>query len=150
MVATMPDGTDNAVAIETIEQLVFLPGTPQQVYDALTDPVQHAAFTGADATGEPAVGKTFTAWGGYIDGTYLVLVAGHRIVQEWRTTEWPSDAAPSVLDITLEPTDGGCTLEMRQTVVPADQADAYRDGWYESYWMPLTEWLQGKGSSAPA
>ena len=39
-------------ATTAIDQTVVIPAQPDQVYHAYTDPAEHAAFTGAEATGE--------------------------------------------------------------------------------------------------
>lgn len=128
----------------SIEQRVVLPGTPDQIYAAYTNADEHAAFTGADATGEPRVGSAMTAWDGYIEGTYLELEPGKRIVQDWITSEWPEGAAPSKLELTLEPVDEGTEIHLLQTGVPADQAADYDQGWHDNYWIPMSEYLEGK------
>ncbi|MEK7460739.1 MAG: SRPBCC family protein [Patescibacteria group bacterium] len=126
----------------TIDQTVIIPATPEEVYRAYTDPEEHAAFTGAEASGEAKVGEPFTAWGGYIEGTYLELVPNQKIVQEWSTSEWPEGYPPSRLEITLTPHPDGTELHLVQTEVPTEQAPDYEDGWHTSYWQPLTAYLE--------
>ena len=86
----------------TIKQTVTLPATPEDVYDALIDPEKHSEFTGAAATCDARVGGAFTAWDEYITGKNLVPERGIRIVQEWKTSEWPEGYGPSILELTLE------------------------------------------------
>ena len=75
---------------KTIRQSEFIPGaTPEDVYSALIEARKHAAFTGSPATGASRVGSKFTAWDGYIYVKNLELESGKRILQEWKTTEWP-------------------------------------------------------------
>ena len=125
-----------------LKQIVEIPATPEAVYAAYTDPEQHAAFTGAEATGEPKVGEAFTAWGGYIEGTYLALEPNKKVVQTWSTSEWPASAEPSQLELEFAPTGEGHTkITMTHSNVPAEQADEYDAGWHASYWEPLTEYF---------
>ncbi|MGA1975640.1 MAG: SRPBCC domain-containing protein [Conexivisphaerales archaeon] len=133
----------------TIRQEVVLPGTPKAVYEALVDPKKHAAVTGAPATGEAKVGGAFTAWDGYIFGKYLDLVRGSRIVWEWTTTEWPVGYPPSQVDVTLTRSKGGTKLAMVHSKVPTSQAEAYRQGWIDSYWDPLKKYLLTKKRVVP-
>lgn len=133
----------------TIRQEVILPGTPKAVYEALVDPKKHAAVTGAAATGEAKVGGAFTAWDGYIFGKYLDLVRGSRIVWEWITTEWPMGYPPSQVDVTLTRSKGGTKLAMVHSKVPTSQAEAYRQGWIDSYWDPLKKYLLTKKRVVP-
>jgi activator of HSP90 ATPase len=87
----------------TIEQTVFFDATPDAIYDALLDPRKHSEFTGSPATTSARVGATFTAWDGYITGKNLELVKGRKIVQEWKTTEWPDGYPVSRLEFTSPP-----------------------------------------------
>ncbi len=131
--------------VTTITQTVEIPATPAEVYEGFTDPKIHEAMTGAGATADARVGGAFTAWDGYISGTYLELVPGKKIVQTWSTTEWPDRAAPSRLELTFEPTgDGKTKLTMVHSNVPAEQKDMYDSGWHESYWQPMTDYFNAQ------
>ena len=122
----------------TITQKVFVPSaTPDEVYNAFLDPKKHAAFTGARATGSARIGGKFTAWDGYISGVNRELVKGRSIVQDWQTTEWPTDAPPSRLALSFDAAKGGTAVRMVHANVPADQADSLRQGWIDYYWTPL-------------
>lgn len=131
--------------VATITQTVEIPATPEEVYEGFTNPTVHEAMTGAGATGEAKVGNDFTAWDGYIYGTYLELVPGKKIVQEWSTSEWPDDAEPSRLELTFEPADDGKTkLTMVHSNVPAEQEAMYTSGWPENYWEPMTDYFNAR------
>lgn len=125
----------------TITQVVVVPGTPGAVYEALVNPKKHSAMTGATATGEAKVGGSFTAWDGYIFGKYLDLTKGSRVVWEWTTTVWPAGYPPSQVDITLTRLKEGTKLTMVHSMVPSSQAEAYRQGWIDSYWEPLKKYI---------
>ena len=72
-----------------------IPANPRTIYDAWLDGRRHSAMTGARATASPRVGGRFTAWDGYASGRNLELLAGKRIVQSWRTTDFPASAPDS-------------------------------------------------------
>ncbi len=127
-----------------IEQTVFFEAAPEDVYDALLDPRKHSAFTGSPATTSARKGATFTAWDGYITGKNLELVKGEKIVQEWKTTEWPDGYPFSRLEFTLTAKKGGTELRMVHSKVPAEQVADYTSGWKSSYWDPLNEYLAKK------
>jgi len=134
----------------TIEQTVFFEAAPEEIYDALLDPKKHSAFTGSPATTSAKVGATFTAWEGYITGKNLELAKGKKIVQEWRTTEWPDGYPFSRLELTLTAKKGGTELKMVHSKVPAEQVTDYTSGWKSAYWGPLKEYLSERTRAAPA
>lgn len=123
--------------VKTITQKVVVSAAPAEVYDALTNARKQAAFTGSAATGAARVGGRFTAWDGYITGVHRQLVKGKKIVQDWRTTEWPEGAADSRLEMTFKKVKGGTEVRMVHSNVPAEQAASYRQGWHDYYWKPL-------------
>jgi len=128
-------------ATTTITQTVFIDAKPVQVYDAFVNPVKHREFTGAAATGEAKEGAEYTAWDGYINGKHLELVRARKIVDEWRTSEWPEGFAPSRLEFRFADKDGGTEVTMVHSEVPESQAEAYRQGWVDYYWNPLKEYF---------
>ena len=122
----------------TIRQKAFFRGVaPVELYDALLNARKHSAFTGAKATSVACVGGRFTAWDGYITGRHLELEPGRRIVEEWRTTEWPAGAPPSRVEWKFAAKRGGTEMSLIHSGVPASQAASYRQGWIEYYWKPL-------------
>ena len=123
----------------TITQRVLVSASPDEVYSSLMESKSHAEVTGSPAKMSSKVGGTFTAWDGYISGKNLELAPGKKIVQEWRTTEWPEGYPPSKLVITLTSKGGGTELKMVHSKVPAEQRDDYADGWRSCYWDPLRE-----------
>jgi activator of HSP90 ATPase len=128
----------------TIKQIEMIPAKPIDVYEALVDGKRHSEFTGSKATSDPKVGGKFTAWDGYIFGKHLKLEKAKRIVQEWKTTEWPADFPPSTVEFTLKETKGGTELTIVHSDVPAEQADSYRQGWIDFYWKPLKQYFKKK------
>jgi activator of HSP90 ATPase len=133
-----------AIVTKSIKQKVLLPATPVEIYDAFLNAEKHSAFTGAKATCDRRVGGKFTAWDGYISGTNLKLENGRRILQEWKTTEWPKGYTPSMLEFTFTATKKGTEVKMVQKNVPAEQAGNYKQGWMDYYWTPLRKYFKNK------
>lgn len=128
----------------TIRQGVTIPAPPEEVYRLLMTSKGHEAFTGAPARISPRVGGTFTAWGGYIHGRNLTLVAGKRIVQAWMPAEetWPR-AHWSKVDFRLSPVKGGTRITFVHSGVPEEHAGHLAGGWKESYWLPMKKYVRG-------
>ena len=134
----------------TIEQTVFFEASPEEIYDALLDPKKHSEFTGSPAATSAKKSATFSAGDGYISGKNLELVKGKKIVQEWKTTEWPDGYPVSRLQLTLTPKKGGTELRMVHSRVPAEQVAYYAGGWKSFYWNPLKEYLGKREAAGPA
>ena len=132
---------DQVRSTTTLLQTVDLSAPPDEVYRAYMMPARHAEFTGGAAEIDGRVGGHMTAWNGYISGEFLQLEEGRRIVQSWRTTEWPAGYGDSKLELTFTPTDQGTRITMVHSNVPAQQAHRYEDGWKSSYWEPLKKYL---------
>ncbi|MBI1807921.1 MAG: SRPBCC domain-containing protein [Ignavibacteria bacterium] len=132
------------VKTTTIKQKEFIPAKPVEIYDAFLNDEKHSEFTGARATCDRRVGGKFTAWDGYISGKNVKLENGRRIVQQWKTTEWPKGYKPSTLEVTFKPKGEGTEVHLVQTNVPADQAKNYKQGWVDYYWMPLKKYFSKK------
>jgi uncharacterized protein YndB with AHSA1/START domain len=127
---------------ESITISAVLPATPQQIYDAWLDSQGHSEMTGGQATIHPGVGGTFTAWDGYIEGISQKLVPNKRIVQSWRTSEFPEDAPDSKLEIVLEPVKAGTKVTIHHTHIPNGQGKMYKEGWHEHYFEPMKVYFQ--------
>jgi activator of HSP90 ATPase len=115
----------------------FVPAPPEKVFRAWLSSEGHTAMTGSRARVEPRVGGAFTAWDGYISGRTAALKPYTRIVQDWRTTEFPDDCADSQIELLLEAVEGGTQLTLTHRNIPDGQADSYRSGWDESYFEPM-------------
>jgi activator of HSP90 ATPase len=125
-------------------QTIIPNASAKQIYEAWMDSKKHSAFTGDTADIQPEVGGVFSIAGGYISGKTLELEPNRRILQAWRTTEFPEDAPDSKLEIILEDTPGGCSLILDQIDLPEDQVDSYKSGWVEYYFHPLVRYFSGK------
>ncbi len=120
--------------IETVE--------PEDIYQCWLDGELHAEMTGAPATGSAEPDAEFTAWGGYISGKNVELEAPSRILQSWRTSEFPDDAKDSVLEVTLTSNgDGGTIVTLHHWDIPDGDGPKYTTGWEEHYFNPMREYF---------
>lgn len=129
---------------ESLKVSCTFPVKPQELYEAWLDSKAHSAFTGGKAEIEPEVEGSFTAWDGYIEGETLELDPLHRILQSWRTSEFPEDAEDSSLEVLFKETDGGTTLTFVHTNIPDGQGEQYKTGWEEHYFTPMREYFKSK------
>lgn len=136
------------MATESIRLSVVLPASAQRIYRAWLDAREHAAFTGGKATSSSKVGGRFTAWDGYIEGKNLELKPERRIVQAWRTSEFPEDSPDSRLEVVLDPASGGTRLTLVHSDIPPGQGERYRSGWVKHYFEPMKAYF-GKLVATP-
>jgi uncharacterized protein YndB with AHSA1/START domain len=135
---------------ETIELSRILPATPERIFAAWLDAAEHAAMTGSPATVDSTeVGGRFTAWDGYIDGSHLALEPGVRILQSWRSNDFPADALDSLLEVRLEPVPEGTRVTLRHSDLPEGHGPALLEGWTEFYFVPMGRHF-GKGKARGA
>jgi activator of HSP90 ATPase len=120
-----------------------IPASPAEIYEAWLSTKGHTSMTGSPARVSRKVGGKFTAWDGYIRGQTLALEPDQRIVQAWRTSEFPDDAPDSHLEVSLEKTNGGTRVRITHTDIPPGQANSYKQGWEDFYFKPMKEHFQG-------
>ena len=120
---------------------ILLTASPEKIFRGWISTEGHAAMTGSPATVEPEVGGSFTAWEGYISGKTLEMKPYTRIVQAWRTTEFPEGCADSRVEISLEAVEGGTKITLIHSDIPEGQADSYKKGWEESYFAPMKRYF---------
>ena len=112
------------------------------LYAAFLDSKIHGAMTGGKAEIDPKVGGHFTAWDGYIEGTILELVSGKRIVQAWRTSEFPPASKDSRLEMRFGGRGEKTTLTLIHTQIPKGQMEMYEQGWQDHYFTPMMEFFK--------
>jgi len=132
---------------KTIQQLATFGAPPMDIYEMLMDSKKHAALSGEPAALSRKVGGSFTAWGNHISGFNLALRPGHKIVQAWRTLDWPADHY-SIAIFELNAVDGGTKLNFTQIGVPAHRFEGHCRGWTQTYWTPMKEILEQGSTSA--
>ena len=128
--------------MESIEVSAVLPATPQRLYRAWLDSAEHSAMTGGGAEVDPMVGGRFSAWDGYISGVTLEAEPHQRIVQSWRTTEFPQRAKDSRLEVLFAKERGGTKLTLRHFEIPTGQGEDYRQGWLDFYLAPMQAYFK--------
>jgi activator of HSP90 ATPase len=120
----------------------ILPAKPAEIYEAWLSSEGHTAMTGSPAKVDGKVGGEFSAWDGYIFGKTLELMSDQRIVQTWRTSEFPDDAPDSHLEVLLEEVAEGTKITLSHSNMPGAQADSYRQGWEDFYFKPMKEYFK--------
>ncbi len=126
---------------EELKLTVTLPASAKEIYETWLDSKKHSAMTGSEASVEARINGTFTAWDGYIEGTTIELEPNQRIIQKWRTTDFPSDSPDSRIEITLKEIEEGTIITLFHSEIPTDQAENYRKGWEDFYFAPMRSYF---------
>ncbi len=122
---------------DQLKLTITLPVKPKNLFHDWLDSEVHGAFTGGEAKIDPVVGGEYTAWDGYISGKTLELEPTHRILQTWRSTDFPADSPDSLLEVLIEPEGNGSRLTLIHTNIPEGQGKDYDQGWKEAYFEPM-------------
>lgn len=124
----------------TIEQTAMIPATPEEVYEAFTNSKIYSEFTGDKFIGVGKVGEKFIVYD--IEGKFLELEEGKRIVEEWVNSSWPKGYAPSKVELTFKPTSEGTEVTLVQSNLPMEVKEEYLlDGWTEYFWNRLKNYF---------
>ncbi len=132
--------------MESINLVAIIPSTPERVFRAWLDAEEHAAFTGYPVTASPD--GRFTAGAGYIEGRTLASEPGRRILQAWRTSEFPSDSEDSLLEVLLQGVEEGTRLTLSHWRIPDGQGKPYTEGWESYYLETLKRYFAPKARKA--
>jgi uncharacterized protein YndB with AHSA1/START domain len=131
---------------DSLKVSAVIPASPEAVYAAWLSNKEHGAMTNTSAARISArAGGKFTAGDGYMWGMTLELDPPKRIVQAWRTTEFPDEAPDSRLEVILEEAKGGTRITIIQTEIPGGQGSSYRQGWIDYYFTPMKQYFAEKG-----
>lgn len=126
----------------TIRQTVEFDAPPHAVFEALLDSKKHAAFTGSKASISRKVGGKISAWDGYIEGKNLRVEKDKVIVQSWRTTDFSESDPDSQVMFHFSKKGKGTRLIFVHSKVPDRLTEEFRQGWIDSYWVPLKAYLE--------
>ncbi|MBC7876866.1 MAG: SRPBCC domain-containing protein [Anaerolineales bacterium] len=121
---------------------IIVNAKPETIYKAWLSTDGHSALTGSPAKVDGTANGDFTAWDGYIWGMFLELEPNHRILQAWRTAEFPTEAEDSIVEILLEEEKGKTKLTIKHSNMPEGQVDSYKKGWEDFYFKPMKEYYK--------
>jgi len=127
--------------LESVRLTAVLPASADRIYAAWLDSAQHSRMTGGKAFVDPHVGGEHSAWDGYIEGKILELEPGRRIVQSWRSSDFPLAAGDSRLEVHLLDVPGGCEVTIIHNEIPEGQGAQYESGWRKHYLDPMRKYF---------
>ncbi|HLO81511.1 MAG TPA: SRPBCC domain-containing protein [Chitinophagaceae bacterium] len=116
----------------------IIPANPEEVYNALTNPLAIRLWTGEPAEMSEEPGSEFFLWEGSISGRNISFIPGKRIEQQWYFGEQDE---PSIVTIILHPHAQGTSVELRHTNIPDSEYADITQGWGESYFQALDDFF---------
>jgi activator of HSP90 ATPase len=125
---------------KTIKQKVRFRAHPKQIYELLTDEKKHKAFTRHKATISKKIGGKFSTYSGHCQGIVVDLAPGKRIVQAWRTKNFPTGIF-SMATFHLTKIKTGTELTLVHRGVPKDLIPGVERGWRQFYWEKMKKYL---------
>ncbi len=120
----------------TIHQDVTIAAKPAEVYAVLTKSERFTSMSGREAAISTEAGGPISLFGGHILGRNIELVPGKRVVQAWRSKEWP-EGVYSIVRFELTADGNGTKIAFDQAGYPADAQTHLDDGWHKMYWTPM-------------
>src|ERR1700726_2235442 len=115
-----------------IHREVDFTASPQRIYEALLDAKQFTAFSGMPAQINREVGGAFSLFDGHIVGRNVELVPNKRIVQAWRTNDWP-EGIYSIVRFELTPQGSGTHIVFDHIGFPDGLRNHLAEGWEGHY-----------------
>lgn len=129
---------------KTIKQTVKFKASPQTIYDLLVDPKKHSAFTKHAAKNGKKIGTPFTSYSGFVRGLNVDLAPGKRVVQAWRTKDFPIGIF-SMATFNLKKSGKGATeLTLIHRGVPKELIPITEKAWRDYYWARIKSYLEGQ------
>jgi len=118
-----------------ISHTIYFPSPPHEVYTILTDEAQLSKATQLACKFTACNGGKFS-YGDIINGTNLIFMQDVRILQSWRSNDWPQNTF-STVKIMLDKMENGFT---EVTMTQIDVPDAFikrTDDWWLGFWKHL-------------
>jgi uncharacterized protein YndB with AHSA1/START domain len=126
--------------MKDLKKYYVITAPPEEVYQALTNPISIQLWTGEEAEMTTEAGSEFSLWEGSIVGKNLEFIENKKIVQQWY---FGDQVEPSIVTIILHPDKHGTSAELRHTNIPdADYQDIV-DGWDGAYFGSVIDFFDG-------
>lgn len=124
--------------MKDFKKYYIIKASPEEVYQALTNPFTIQLWTGEEAEMSTEPGTEFSMWDGSISGKNLEFLENQKIEQEWY---FGDQEEKSIVTIKLHPHNKGTSVELRHSNIPDEEYDDFAEGWDDSYFASLSEFF---------
>ncbi len=118
----------------------IIPATPEEVYQALTNPLTIEMWSGEEAVMSTEAGSDFALWSESIVGKNIEFVENKKIIQQW----YFNQVEESIVTIKLHADGQNTSLELLHTNIPDDDYENITEGWREAYMGSLQEYFSDR------
>lgn len=124
-----------------IHQEVTINAAPKAVFDILMSEQKFSAMTGGrKANISSDVGGAVSLFDGAISAINVELVSGTRVVQAWRSNDWP-EGIYSIVRFDLNADGDKTKLVFDQAGHPEAATEMLSGGWHQMYWDSMNAML---------
>lgn len=116
----------------------IITASPEEVYNALTNPLAIKIWTDEEAEMSTEPGSEFSLWNESIIGKNLEFEENKKIVQQWYFGE---QKEPSIVTIKLHPDKDITSVELKHTNIPDEDFENISEGWDDAYFGSLKEYF---------
>lgn len=128
--------------MERIKVSSTIPASPKKLFNAWLSSKKHSMFTGGSAKIDKRIDGTMSAWDGYITGKFVEFTVNKKIVQTWRSSDFPKTSEDSILTITFDKVYSGTKITLLHTNIPEGQGESYKKGWKDFYFTPMKKYFK--------
>ena len=126
---------------ESLKFSVQLPVYPERVYRAWLDGGEQRKITGKAARVAGQEGSDFSLLDNGVEGKILSLTPHDKVVQSWRTPNFPAGSPASQVELRFEPTCTGTELVLEHTGIPDGQSQQMLKLWENELFRPLQRYF---------
>jgi len=114
--------------------------TPEQVYNALTNPRIIELWSNSKVEFELEKGSEFSIYDGDIVGKIIDFIPNKLLVQEWYFDN--PEGKESIVTIKLHGDRKSTSIEIKQTNIPDEAYENISNGWIEGILIPIQEIIE--------
>ncbi|XP_050429826.1 activator of 90 kDa heat shock protein ATPase homolog 1 [Adelges cooleyi] len=130
------DTSKSKVDTTTVVMDVVFQCSGDDFYNVLTTPDLVSAFTHQTVNFRAVKGEKFQLFDGNIVGEFLELCPGKKIVQSWRTKQWP-DWLYSTVTVSINQQEDHTKVKVTLVGVPKSDENVTRQNWERYYFTPI-------------
>jgi len=116
--------------------------SPDEVFEAMTDPGIIGAWGGGMSVVEDKIGGRFELFDGWVKGEITHFDPGKELGYSWKPAEWDKRTKASGVLIKFMPHPAGTDIVLSHTHFPThEEADKHGNGWIDYVLDPLNDYF---------